>query len=116
MNELFIKSLYGSIVKENLQAYKCLFETNNVNSATDEYWRNAINLYKGLADEDKDTFMKVIKQTIVDTISNMLGVVDGSSTLEDFPAEPKLYLDTVDTEGELQDQFLAFIEEQADEI
>lgn len=48
---------------------------------------------------------------MIDTISNMLGVIDGSSTLKDCSFEPKLLLDSIDTEGELQDSFLEFIEE-----
>ncbi|WP_443258402.1 hypothetical protein [Virgibacillus sp. L01] len=47
---------------------------------------------------------------MIDTISNMLGVVDGSSTLTDCTVEPKLLLDSNDTDGELQGSFLEFIE------
>lgn len=49
---------------------------------------------------------------MIDTISNMLGVIDGSSTLKDCSLEPKLLLDSIDTDGELQDSFLEFIEER----
>lgn len=54
--------------------------------------------------------MTIIEQTMIDTISNMLGVIDGSSTLKDCSFELKLLLDSIDTEGELQDSFLEFIE------
>ena len=112
MNDIFVKSLYESIVQENLQLYKDLYETTNVTSKTDEYWKKSIGLYDNLTDENKDTLMKIIEQTIIDTISNMLGVIDGSSTLNDCSLEPKLLLDSTDTEGELQDLFLEFIEER----
>jgi len=32
---------------------------------------------------------------MIDTISNMLGVIDGSSTLSGCDAEPNLYLDDI---------------------
>lgn len=83
MNEIFVKSLYESIVKENLKLYKNLYETTNVTPKTDE---------ESLTDENKDILMRIIEQTMIDTISNMLGVIDGSSTLKDCSFEPKLLL------------------------
>lgn len=111
MNEIFVKSLYESIVKENLQLYKNLYETKNVTPKTEDYWRKNIGFHDSLTDENKDIFMRIIEQTMIDTISNMLGVIDGSSTLKDCSFEPKLLLDSIDTDGELQDSFLEFIEE-----
>ena len=34
MNDIFVKSLYESIIKENLEIYKDLYETTNVTSKT----------------------------------------------------------------------------------
>jgi hypothetical protein len=48
---------------------------------------------------------------MIDTVSNILGIIDGNSTLIDSAIEPKLLLDLKDTEGELQDCFLKFIED-----
>lgn len=42
MNEIFVKSLYESIVKENLQLYKNLYETTNVTPKTDDYWKKIL--------------------------------------------------------------------------
>lgn len=112
MNDIFVKSLYKSIIKKNLQIYKDLYETTTVTSKTDDYWKKAIAFYNGLTDENKDTLTKMIEQTMIDTISNMLGVIDGSSTLDDCSIEPKFLLNSIDTEGELQDSFLKFIEKR----
>jgi hypothetical protein len=116
MNEIFVKSLYDSIVKENLELDKHLYETTDVNPGTDEYWRQAISLYNSLAEENKAVLLRIIEQTIIDTISNMLGIIDGSSTLKNCSLEPKLFLDSNDTEGELQEYFLAYIEEKDNNI
>jgi len=112
MKETFVQSLYESIVKENLDLYKHLFETTNVGPRTDEYWKAAIGLYNSVSEENKSVLIRIIEQTMIDTISNMLGAIDGNSTLKDCSLEPKLLLDGTDTEGELQDTFLAFIEEK----
>ncbi|MFF2448282.1 transposase [Neobacillus sp. NPDC058068] len=112
MNEDFVKSLYKSIVQENLELYKSLYETTNVINNTDDYWTKALGLYNSLEEENKDVLFKIIEQTMNDTISNMLGIIDGSSTLLDCPIEPKLLLDSIDTEGELQDCFLEYIEKK----
>ena len=111
MNEIFVKSLYESIVKENLQLCKNLYENTNMTPKTDDYWKKNIGFHDRLTEENKDILMRIIEQTMIDTISNMLGVIDGSSTLKDCSFEPKLLLDSIDTEGELQDSFLVFIEE-----
>lgn len=112
MINTFVKSLFESIVKENLQLYKDLYETTNVTEKTDDYWKKTIGFYDSLTDENKAILMRIIEQTMIDTISNMLGVMDGSSTLKDCLLEPKLLLESIDTEGDLQDSFLEFIEEK----
>jgi len=51
-----------------------------------------IGFHNSLTDENKDILIRIIEQTMIDTISNMLGVIDGSSTLKDCSFEPKLLL------------------------
>jgi hypothetical protein len=112
MKEIFVKSLFESIVEENLELYKNLYETTNVSPKINEYWRQTISFYDSLAEEKKAVLMKIIKQTMIDTVSNMLGVIDGSSTLKNCSIEPKLFLDSIDTEGELLEHFLTYIDEK----
>ncbi|TFB24082.1 transposase [Filobacillus milosensis] len=110
MNEEFVKSLYKSIIEENIELYKDLFETTNPTGITDEYFEEVLGLYQSLNKDHKEIFFKIIEQTMIDTVSNTLGIIDGSSTLIDSTLEPKLLLDSKNTEGELQDCFLEFIE------
>ena len=111
MNEKFAKSLYESIVKENLDLYKEDFEDTETDSYTEEYWIKAIEFYNSLTDKHRDILMKIIEQTMVDTISNVLGIIDGHVTQADDSIKPKLYLNSKDTEGELQDSFLEYVED-----
>lgn len=110
MKEIFVKSVYETVVEENKNLYKHLFETTIVDKRTDEYWRQSLNLYNSLSTENKEALINIIKQTMIDTISNMFGIIDGSSTLKDSNIDAKLLLDGVDTEGELQDLFLSYVE------
>ncbi|KQX51376.1 hypothetical protein [Paenibacillus sp. Root444D2] len=115
MVENFVKSLYESIVEENLEIYKSIYETTQFSDKTNENWRQAIGLYGSLSKEQKVILISIIEQTITDTISNVLGIIDGSSTLKGCTFEPKLLLDSVRTDGELQDNFLAYIEDKKNE-
>ncbi len=111
MNEIFIKSLYKTIVQEGKSEYKDLLENTKVEDATDKYWISTLQLYDNLTEENREKLMGVIELVMIDTISSMLGIIDGSSTLSGCKAEPKLYLDNIDTDNELQDLFLEYVEE-----
>lgn len=111
MNEIFIKSIYKTVVEENKELYKQLFDSRTIDKRTDEYWKQALNLYNNLSKENKEVLIKIVEQTMIDTISNILGIIDGSSTLNGCNIEPKLFLDGNDTDGELQDIFLGYVEE-----
>lgn len=111
MNEDFIKSVYKTIVQENKKIYIDLLNNTNKDEVSDEYWKQSSKLYNELSQDRKDVFISIIEQIIVDTVSNMFGIIDGSSTLHGCNAEPKLLLDGNDTEGELQDLFLEYVED-----
>jgi hypothetical protein len=111
MNETFIKSIYKTVVEENKEIYKQLLDNTAIDEKTDEYWKKSLNLYNNLSQENRDVLINIIEQTMIDTISNMLGIIDGSSTLNGCNVEPNLFLDDNDIEGELQDLFLAYVEE-----
>ncbi len=71
-----------------------------------------MQLYGNLTeDKKKEELIRVIELVMIDTISTMLGIIDGSSTLSSCDVESKLYLDNIDSDSESQDLFLEFIEE-----
>lgn len=114
MIEVFVKSIYGSIVEENLETYKNIYHNTVINQNTNEYWKQAIALYNGLPEEGKLIVLSIIKQTMIDTISTVLGTIDGTCTLQGFDSNLKLLIDEKDTE-DLQDHFLAFVEENQED-
>jgi len=74
--------------------------------------KNALELYHSFDSNQKGIFINILKQAMVDTISSIFGVFDDSSTSageDDFKIDIKIY--GVDTEDELQDAFLEYVEE-----
>lgn len=55
--------------------------------------------------------LKFAELIIIDTISSVFGIFDGSSTLSGGNFEFEVKINGVDTENELQDSFLEYIEE-----
>ncbi|KSU60343.1 transposase [[Bacillus] enclensis] len=115
MKRKFIESLYETIVKDDLVSYQQLLETAEIVPKTDEYWKSAIGLYNSLTEEKKTILLRIIEQIQIDTISHLLGIMDGSSTLNGYSAEPSLLLDSKKTDGELQNLFLELIEMRDEE-
>ncbi|GMA98778.1 hypothetical protein [Pelosinus sp. IPA-1] len=111
MNKVFIKGIYKTVVEENKELYKDLFNNTTIDKRTDEYWKQSLNLYNNLSKDNKEALMNIIEQTMIDTISNIFGIIDGSSTLNGCNIKTKLLLDGKDTDGELQDTFLEYVEE-----
>lgn len=104
----FVKGLRNAVVEDNLSIYKNLFENTELNSVTDSYWKDALAFFNKLDFKDKEVFFKVIRQIEVDTISNILGVLDGVSWIEGQKGNFKLVVDNSNDviNGELQDKFL----------
>lgn len=110
MNDEFIKGIYKTLVDEGVMIYKDLYENTSITGNIIEYWKQALKLYQTLTDEEKKIFFEIIKQTIIDTVSGMFGVIDGSSTLSGADCDISIKINGVDTDNDLQDGFLEFIE------
>lgn len=108
-NEL-IKVIYNSVLVENIEIYRDLFENSKIEIRTTEYWKSTLELYEKLSSADKQIFLRIVEQTVVDTISNMLGVIDGSSTLTGFQHEIGLTVGNQFIQSDLQDVFLEMVE------
>lgn len=116
-NEVFVKAIYRTIIEGNLASYKEMYEerldhAKLSKSEIDVYWKKQDEFYNKLNSEQKEVLMLMMKQTMIDTISHVFGIIDGSSGLVDAEVEPTLLLDSIDSEGDLQDLFLAYIEDE----
>lgn len=105
----FVIGLKTTVVEENLSIYKDLFSSTSIKDVTDEYWKRALTLFNSLPAEQREVFFEVIRQTMVDTTSNILGVIDGVSIMNDEADEFSLTYgdDKKSLPGDLQSLFLA---------
>mgnify|MGYP006876766452 CR=1 FL=1 len=60
----------------------------------------------------KKVFINIIKHIIIDTISSVFGILDGSSTLSGGNLDFEVKINGISTENELQDTFLEIVEEK----
>ena len=108
--EAFVSGMQ-SMVDENVAIYARLFASPE--TATDEYWIGARRLFDSLPEADRQVVLQIMRQVAIDTVSNVFGILDGTSPIvgrfEDF----KLMHGRTKLNGDLQDFFLAALEEEA---
>lgn len=104
------EKLLEGVVKANLTTYRELFTKTKGEEATDPYWRSALTLFAGLNQKEKETFFAVLKQVSVDTVSNVVGAIDGCT---DIGIKEEIVLTDKRGKvisGSLQDYFLEAVE------
>jgi len=110
MNEEFVKSIYTAIAEDNVATYKLLFSDTATDENTIDYWKRALSLYEKFDSSQQEIFFSIIENIIVDTISNVLGVMDGVCAIDDKEWSFKVNINGVSTDNSLQDDFLEYVE------
>ena len=110
MNEKFIESIFASIVEGNVAIYKELFNEEVNKDNVIDYWKNAMKFYGDIDESQREVFFSIIKTVIIDTISNVFGVIDGVCAIDDKDWSIKMSINGHNTNSELQDVFLAYVE------
>lgn len=110
INEEFIKKLYETIIEKGIDDYQSLLDNTSIKDATDKYWICALELYDTLSSEQKTNMIQFAKLVMIDTISSVFGILDGLSSLNGGNMDIKVEINGQDTEKELQDNFLEYIE------
>lgn len=78
----FASGIMQGVVDENVSIYRDLFSKTYASEASDPYWRRALELFSSLSDEQRSVFFEIVRQVSVDTASNVLGVLDGVSSIK----------------------------------
>ena len=112
--EKFIEKLYKAIIKDGIDEYKDVLETTDLKDVTDKYWKKSLALYKSLTPDNREKMLKFAELVMIDTISSIFGVLDGSSSLQEESFECNVSINGASTENELQDTFLAYVEDIED--
>lgn len=109
--EEFVRNINQVVINDNLDIYKDLFETTNIDTATDKYWKEALSFFNELSDSKKEIFFKIVRQVQVDALSNMFSILDGRTYIEEQSKDFDLVYDDKKLNLDLQDIFLEIDEE-----
>lgn len=104
----FAIQLRDAVVEQNAAIYKDIYASTTINSASDLYWKRALTLHAALTPKQRAVLFEIIRQTMVDTVSNVFAVLDGVSPLEDSQEDFVLMskTDPQKINGDLQELFL----------
>lgn len=111
-SEDLIKILNRDVIKGNLELYQNLLDTTN--EATDPVWKGILPMYINFSKEEKETFLKFLKIVEINTLSHVLGILDGTTYAEGIENDFILTTenDNKKINEDLQDLFLELIEEE----
>jgi len=106
--EEFVVSIRAEVLDQNLRAYDEILATP-LPDVKDERWRQILGQFVAMTKGQQEAVRLLVRQSMVDTISSVLGILDGTSLLEHYRERFAL---TYGEEGEklngdLQDFFLA---------
>ena len=76
-----VDSIRSEVIDQNLAIYHDLFANTDVGGASDPYWKRALDLYAAMTDGQKAVLFQIMRQVMVDTTSNLLGILDGVNWL-----------------------------------
>lgn len=109
----FIEKIKEQVLDDNLKIYKQIYESTIVDEKVkkDPCYGESLTFYRSLSTKQKEIIFKIVQQTIIDTTSTILGVIDGPVSLEGVNGDFKLtYRAPNDIEvllsGDLQTSFL----------
>jgi len=110
--EEFVKILNRDVIKGNLELYQNLLE--NTNEATDPVWKGILPMYINFSREEKEIFLNFLKIVEINTLSHVLGILDGTTYADGIEQDFILTVENDDKKinEDLQDLFLELIEEE----
>lgn len=73
-------------------------------------------IFINLSEKEKKTMMNMVKIIISDTASTILGTLDATHMVDNIDKDFQLIYDNEEIQGDLQDLFLALVEENNDII
>jgi hypothetical protein len=79
----FVTQLRKQVIDGNLAAYRNMLASPSA-TITDPQWIQITKAFASMTDSQRDAVMTLVRKVIVDTTSNILGILDGSSLLRGF--------------------------------
>ncbi|SMC41525.1 hypothetical protein [Chryseobacterium sp. YR221] len=110
--EELVRVLKRETIEGNLELYKNLLDTTN--EAKDPVWKGILPIYINFSKEEKEIFIKFLRVVEINTLSHVLGIIDGSTYVDGITQD--FFLTTGDSNekinDDLQSLFLELIEEE----
>ena len=102
----FITKIKERVVDNDNEVYKNLLDTTI--EAKDPTWQGILPIYKGMSENQQILFLQFLRMIQVNTVSHILGVLDGTTNLtengETFVLKTEEQEELIN--GDLQDIFL----------
>ncbi|MEZ4234520.1 MAG: hypothetical protein R3B89_35445 [Polyangiaceae bacterium] len=111
-DEEFVRAIRLGMIDENAALYEESLRTTNSSEVTDESFALVQNLFQRLSGEDQKTLLLLVRLAMVDTVSNIFGLLDGVCTVDGVPDLVLSDAAGQKLSGDLQDHFLAQEEEE----
>ena len=111
MKETLMKRVYASMIEQDLESYRALFNEPVEGDDIIDYWKDAWAFYGALDECQKEIFFSILKTVMTDTVSTVFGALDGTVGIDDEDWNFQVSVNGIDMTGELQDLFLEHVEE-----
>jgi hypothetical protein len=104
----FVARIREDVIESNLRSYGDMLAMS-ASSLRDPKWRAIAVAYQRMDEEQKAAIAMLVRQVVIDTISNVFGILDGSSLIEGFRERFVLQYGFRDEKlnGDLQELLLA---------
>ncbi len=111
--EQFIECLRREILEDNIAVYEQQL-AESAEKARDTQWKAMLEAYQSMNGDQQSAVKFLLRQVLLDTLSNVLGVLDGSCLLKNYREGFSLTYGKSPEKlnGFLQDYFLAAEEDQ----
>ena len=107
----FVAAIRRDVLKGGLDFYHQELVTKDSSRAHGSNLPEPIQLYRSLNHDQREKLFGVINLAIVNTLSHILGIIDGTSIIRE-PVDFELLANGTNIAGDLQDLFLAAEEKE----
>ncbi|MFC0228474.1 hypothetical protein [Serratia aquatilis] len=108
-NELFVNEIFTELIINNIDEYKSILEDNSERKLSTTF-ASVKNIFSQLDDHEKNSMYDFFRIITSNSVSTILGTIDGTTFLGCLDGEIKLLYDDIEIQGDLQSVFLEKME------
>lgn len=115
-DEFVINEIYKELFKDNLKKYSERLNRRDQESYHETTFSQVNKIFVNLSEKEKQSVIDMIKIVMTDTASTIFGMLDGTHSVNNIDEDFQLIYDNEEIQGDLQDLFLALVEDNNDII